>query len=650
MPLNNFDFPGVTFNQVFDSAAVLPTSTLSVLCVGTQYSLHKAGTKDAVQVPGDEDYDPSEGLTATITSSIGATIDPLAASHHLVVKDGAFLYYNDTDIAEATDLTNRSIVFTKAVKDGGGYEADENFGSRGARVGDTVILTGTGSSTPIVTTILKISPVANVGFAKIIVGNTGSLTALTSVGFCATLDATYEEGANTFTYSDGTLNIEGGLKAVIDDISAETEGTLQSGTFYFEYREALTKYVGKLGVVASFNDLYEQLGPWCADNPLSLACYFALAGGRAVYYTGVSEATGDAYTTALDSLSKYTELYSIVPATEDTAIIEACMAYCESVSNDEDNVVRRALWYGVTADEEIKLWSGTATISTADNTTTVTVSENSDDVYLDTNLQAGDVIAKAGDTSARWTISAVNGPKSLTLASGTGAPATAQNYVILRTQPTVADIVDNIVAKRCTQSERAMCVWADGLQFGGEDLPNYPLAAAAAGMRAAEYCHRPISNLGYSFFSLANTNAFTRDQLKLIGRNGIWIIANYQDGTPINMRQLTTAIANDVNRDEESVIANVDTIAMGVSRVGGDKTGNSNISPALLDALENDVTLHMDNYKLNESGSVYIGPQLLDWELERIWQDPVNLDHVYASLWCQPPKPFNKFHITVRII
>ena len=116
------------------------------------------------------------------------------------------------------------------------------------------------------------------------------------------------------------------------------------------------------------------------------------------------------------------------------------------------------------------------------------------------------------------------------------------------------------------------------------------------------------------------------------------------------MRQLTTAIANDVNRDEESVIANVDTIAMGVSRVGGDKTGNSNISPALLDALENDVTLHMDNYKLNESGSVYIGPQLLDWELERIWQDPVNLDHVYASLWCQPPKPFNKFHITVRII
>ena len=646
MPLNNFDFPGVTFNQVFDSAAVLPPSTLSVLCVGTQYSLHKAGTKDAVQVPGDEDYDPSEGLTATITSSIGATIDPSAASHHLVVKDGAFLYNNDTDIAEATDLTNRSIVFTKAIKDGGGYEADENFGSRGARVGDTVILTGTGSSTPIVTTILKISMVANVGFAKIIVGNTGSLTALTSVGFCATLDATYEEGANTFTYSDGTLTISGGLKAVIDDISAETEGTLQSGTFYFEYREALTKYVGKLGVVSSFNDLYEQLGPWCADNPLSLACYFALAGGRAVYYTGVSEKTGEAYATALDSLSQYTELYSIVPATEDTAIIEACMAYCESVSNDEDNVVRRALWYGVTADKEIKLWSGTATISG----TTVTVSENSDDVYLDTNLQAGDVIAKASDTSVRWTITAVGGPTSLTIAAGATVPAGAQNYVILRTQPTAADIVDNIVSKRCTQSERAMCVWADGLQFGGEDLPNYPLAAAAAGMRAAEYCHRPISNLGYSFFSLANTNAFTRDQLKLIGRNGVWIIANNQDGTPVNMRQLTTAIANDVNRDEESVIANVDTIAMGVSRVGGDKTGNSNISPALLDALENDVTLHMDNYKLNESGSVYIGPQLLDWELERIWQDPVNLDHVYASLWCQPPKPFNKFHITVRII
>lgn len=650
MPLNNFDFPGVTFNQVFDSNAVSTPSTLSVLCVGTQYSLHKAGTKDEVEVPNDASYSATSGLTATITSAIGGTIDDEPSTHHLVVKNGAFLYYTATDIdataTTAAALANRTITFESPIKDGGGFEAATGFGSRGARVGDTVILTGTGSDTPIVTTILKIINVSGKGAVQMIVGNTDELTTLTSVGFCAAKDVTFEESASTFTLASGTLSINGNIQVIIDDVSAETYGVLQSGDFYIEYREALAQYVGKLGVVSSFNDLQEQLGPWCADNPLSLACYFALAGGRTVYFTGVADETGESYVTALDSLAKYTELYSIVPATEDRAIIEACMAYVKSISNDDEDVVRRALWYGVTADKNIQLWAGEATIST----TTVTVDSESDDVYLDTNLQHGDVIALASDTSKRWTIASVDGPKALTIVAGTAITAGKQKYVILRTEPVAVDIVDNIVAKRCTQSERAMCVWADGLQFGGEDLPNYPLAAAAAGMRAAEYCHRPISNLGYSFFSLANTNAFTRDQLKLIGRNGIWIIANNQDGTPINMKQITTAIANDINRDEESIIANIDTIAMDVSRTGKERVGNSNISPDLIDALEDDLTIRMDKYKVNESGSAYIGPQLLDWELERIWQDPVNLDHIYASLWCQPPKPFNKFHITVRVI
>ena len=58
----------------------------------------------------------------------------------------------------------------------------------------------------------------------------------------------------------------------------------------------------------------------------------------------------------------------------------------------------------------------------------------------------------------------------------------------------------------------------------------------------------------------------------------------------------------------------------------------------------------MDGFLANTSGSAYIGPQLLDWELLNLYQDTVNRDHVYANFTCEPPKPFNKFVMNMRVI
>lgn len=58
----------------------------------------------------------------------------------------------------------------------------------------------------------------------------------------------------------------------------------------------------------------------------------------------------------------------------------------------------------------------------------------------------------------------------------------------------------------------------------------------------------------------------------------------------------------------------------------------------------------MDSKLLNTTGSLYIGPQLVSWQLLEIYQDTVNLDWVYASIECEPPKPFNKFKMTLRVV
>lgn len=212
------------------------------------------------------------------------------------------------------------------------------------------------------------------------------------------------------------------------------------------------------------------------------------------------------------------------------------------------------------------------------------------------------------------------------------------------------DIIADVISKRHVSNYRAVGVWADGILFNGEIVPNFAGAAAAAGMRSYEPCHRPLSNLDYVFFSVAGTHGFTRSQLKQIGREGIWIIANNSNGVPINMKQVTTALKNNINLDEESIVSNADEVCLSLCHVGENYVGNSNISSTLIFHLTADVTRVMDAKVVDTSGDFRIGAQLISWELLNVWQDPVNLDWIWADLECEPPKPFNKFKMTVRIV
>ena len=199
-------------------------------------------------------------------------------------------------------------------------------------------------------------------------------------------------------------------------------------------------------------------------------------------------------------------------------------------------------------------------------------------------------------------------------------------------------------------SYRAQAVWADDVLFNGQIVPNYIVAAAPAGMRSYEPTYRPISNLGYNFFTVKDTHELTKTALLSMGEKGVWLIDNNYDGTPINLRQITTAVSNNINKDEESIVANADSIALTLCRVGEDLVGCSNISPDLLVALHDTLTGIMDRYLLNLTGNVYIGPQLLSYSIDRLEQDPVQLDHIYATITCEPPKPFNRFVMTLRIV
>ena len=116
--------------------------------------------------------------------------------------------------------------------------------------------------------------------------------------------------------------------------------------------------------------------------------------------------------------------------------------------------------------------------------------------------------------------------------------------------------------------------------------------------------HRPLSNLGYNFFSLAETGGFTEAELREIGATGVWIIGTRDpfDSTPYNRKGVTHYTrVNDINRVSESIISNGDEIALELCHVGENMTGCSNISPELISILAKSIDSIMNGKTMLEN-------------------------------------------------
>ena len=588
MAITDFNFPGVELHQEFISQPVIGEGALNVCVVGQQYQLHRASVaSEAALVSNSGSYVPGSDLTVnpipgrTVVSVEGGTttyadIDTTASTQRLVVTGGLYVYNNVTTGFTA-NTTNKTIKFDAPVRSGNGVTVDfSKFGTRGAQVGDVVEVTN--GTTSVATTITNISEVDDTDNSQTVtLADVGSLASITGVKFMIGEEKTTFASGSGITISGGTATISGTLTTNTTTLGNNAiTGTLWTNTdhkakFYIEYREIINTGVGKVKILTEQAELETKLGGVGIENPLALAAYFAMRGGSGVqvYVTTVNAQTGAEYIRALGALESWDDIYSVVPVTDNAAIIMDCASILNEQSNDPESKVRRALWYGIS-------YTGT-------------------------------------DNDAR-----------------------------------IQNMIDRIVT---AGNFRAVAVAATGVaKIDNVEIPNYILAAAPAGMRSFEPCHRPISNLGYDFFYVDEVYGFSRAQLKRAASNGIWLIGSNRDGVPINMRQLTTAASNDLNKDEESCVANLDEICLALCHAGEDLTGCSNINPTLLALLSDRLHGIMDYRLTNRTGNAAIGPQISSWTLDALYQDPIARDHVYATITVDLPKPFNRFVITVRVM
>lgn len=675
MANNNFDFPGVTLQQVFEGSVVGSVGKLSAVCVGEQYKLHRADSADAASlIPQTDTNRYITGTEFRLQAIPGISkygkVDTDTSTQHLVAKNAVFTYASKVGITlEGSDPDNDSsnaVLFDGIVlADGSGKYADAMFGNRGVKVGDPAVLTYTpenGTETTIETYIVGIQATSeNTGYDTLVFDYATLPAGVDNivVNFGVYADASFEAADGAVTIIQGTTSQEVIIAATLQTELQEVglSGTLYScDALYLEYRERTQEYVGKVGYVADPEEVANVLGEVHPENPLAMAVYAAVkaSNGVFVYFTAVApESTSDAhmvdaYNSAFGFLENYTNIYSVIPVTNNASVIAAALKSAEATEGEESKI-RRTVWYGVDSPTEVITVSISSTFtagSITDGKQTLVFPRS---VFANVGFKEGDVLNIG---NAEYPIEALR-TQSVTVANTTGiaiaAADTAVAVRIIRKSPNADDITDAIVASKISSSYRAQCVWSEGGYINGYKVPNYVLAAAAAGMRSYEEVQRPLSNLGYSFITIEETAGLTKTQLIRMGSNGIWIIGNNDDGLAINRKQVTTAASGNLNKDEESIVANADEIALSVANLGKDKVGCSNISSDMITVLRLDLSSVM-NSKTKNATSVYVGPQLIDWELVRMWQDEVHADWIWAEFTCEPPKPFNKFKMVMRVI
>lgn len=678
MPISNFDFPKVTVNQQLLRNSTGTDAVLPVCVIGPQYNAKTvARYGNALKL----------GLYGQIATSniayknktAGSRVNPNDA--HVLVQDALIQIFDadDSECAEYTFVfatnTAGEIKNKLQFKNGQAYACFASGGiGRSSFVvtdvapGDTILFTTRPESGQGITTAVQITAIQ-----RDVQGNACTLVLSRTISVDTITDAKIAI-ARTKTVTLPAIAADENSITIAEMATAElltSDGDTISGlpliagygTCYIEYSERLTTYTRKLGSVAAGDYWRESciniFGDISNSNPLgqAVAAACSTAGNTFVYFLSVADDSVASYIQALDFLGGSDTVYSIVIVSEQAQVIKACLAQVQAQSNYEVPNYK-SLWYGITNPEAAQLCT-TKAFTTLTSTSVILTDSNIVSAY---GIVIGDIVRWLCGTDtfeaakyAQATIAQITevpetgGLKLIFAIDDTLIPGDPAEISICRKNYSTLELQQHIIAHKVTASRRAVAVYADDTIFDGRVCASYIAAACAAGMRAAEPVHRPLSNMPYTSISCMETHGMPASVLRTLGSNGIWLIGNNAAGIAINRRQLTTAAADDINFDEQSITTNIDSICKRFKAVGADLVGNSNISPMLLQVLSAELSALL-RYYTTYTPSLQAGPQLLQAQLQELYQDTVNLDAVYATLSGQPPKPFNRFHITFRFV
>jgi hypothetical protein len=477
-----------------------------------------------------------------------------------------------------------------------------------------------------------------------------------------------------YTTSDTEITVQSGIVLYDDswtDAGVKLPLPLKGGTLYVEYRAWLPTYVNVLESISSTSDLSSMLGQASPDNPLYWGVYLALqnSNGQPVYFTAVSDPDAtDSWDDALEGLDGQTQIYNLVPLTNNGTVQGAWKAHVEAQSAPEVGNFRAAV-FGVSLPSvkaivnQATSSDGNAVLATlADDPSTsgtqytrLSVPANNAK-FITNGVRAGDKVRFLYSTDgfgnenySEFVIDAVLSEGTLRLATGNASSiSVAQRVEIWRTLNRSDKALELIDAIGVHKSRRVVVIANDSVGLDGAVFPGYFAAAAVAGLRAGTLPQQSltrvsvsgIDDVGVTITSLNGT------QLNSIAGAGGWIIVKDATGAIYNRHGLTSD-TSDVNTREETIRANVDSMSYQYKAAFEPFIGKANVTQETLSALSR--TFRAISTSLSVSTGTLAGAQLIAGDISQIRQHALYKDRVVIEAILTIPYPLNNIELKLVV-
>lgn len=482
---------------------------------------------------------------------------------------------------------------------------------------------------------------------------------------------------------------------VFDGRAQSTTNPLAYGTQYIEYREWLFELADEVNFIDDAADLDQIPGQLDELNPLKWGVYRALqnANGTRVAYTAVVDPTSlDSWQNVLERVKGRDDIYNFVPLTIDTPsglareVQNLFQAQVESESSPEQGnwkamfvnlKAKTAKMVVGKADADTQLLhptsiDGSYVLATLEDNpeasdiqyTQLSVPANNSG-FISYGVRPGDIVrflftidAFGATTYREFIVDSVLSQNTLLLLHGHSDPITVPQKMEIWHTLNKNEIVEDLKDQAQSFADRrVVAVWPDVVGTGGNAQDGVFLACALAGLASGVVPHQGLTNVeisGFDDLAARTKDFFSSSQLDELASGGVWIGTEDRDGTPHTRHALTTSTV-DLNRKEEMIRRNVDSISYLFLRRLRPFIGRTNATPTMLRKLRYEV-LRIVKYLTGNGYTEELGPQLISGSIaldsdgnEILRIHPLAADRVEIVLNLVVPAPLNNIELHLVI-
>jgi hypothetical protein len=458
------------------------------------------------------------------------------------------------------------------------------------------------------------------------------------------------------------------------DAGVEQPLPMVEADLYLEYRAWVCTVGDTVHTIEQETDFDAIPGPEHPDNPLKYAVRKAWTNSNehAVKYIAVCdpENTSD-WDDVLLKLNGRTDVYGLVPLTRNTTVIAAFIAHIAQQSTPQIGRYR-VLWVSLAVEDVVAI--SDPTTSEDGNEILATVADDPDtpgtqwtyvqipagNAQFATNgVQAND-IQRYNYTTDGWgnvtydefTIASLVNQDTLKLGTGQGTSQVTVAKKMEVWHPRSAEELSEALADEAAayDNTRVRAVWPDTIDDDSYTIQGYHLCAALAGLRSGISPHQGMTNLEITGFAATpRTNElFNRDELDHMANNGVWIVIENEDGTIYTRHAITTVGFGDIATQEEMIITNQDSVAIGFNNDLSEFFGVTNVVTNTLELVRLRLEGRIAYFMQIENPR--LGGQLIDGEVLSVRQHAYLTDTVVVELRLVYPSPFNNVEIFQQII